>query len=378
MLRRLSWLVLACLVVACSSEESSKGGSGGSAGSGGAAGSAGSGGGAGAQPYSVQAFTAVRIQSDSAKPNFQRASTEVDFGSGPFQKATMVVDLATTCFPFESWKDNPPPPGQSWPADCDAFDRNFEILLDAPQDPKAGPPALELMRAITPFGGPLHLELDVTDVVNGRPGKHPLDVTIGTWSDASGKVTGSDGGWNVSVRFELSPGVAPKNVLAVIALIDASITDPAPLSPIPFEVPVGTASTRLEYRVTGHGGVTGAAGCGLAPAEEFCLRTHELYLDESPLDTVQPWRDDCASLCTLAHQDGANGGFDYCKENPCGAIPSVKAPRANWCPGSLTPPLTWSPPVLNAPGSHSFRFQVEDVASGGSWRVSAALFAFGP
>jgi hypothetical protein len=43
------------------------------------------------------------------------------------------------------------------PADCDAFDRNFEIALDEPDADSGAPPGLELVRAITPFGGPLRL-----------------------------------------------------------------------------------------------------------------------------------------------------------------------------------------------------------------------------
>ncbi|MBK7579091.1 MAG: hypothetical protein IPI67_02700 [Myxococcales bacterium] len=389
--RTLAAVTVLSLCVACSSDEQGgKTGTGGTAGTGGATGGASSGGSAGASgsagaggfggvaPYSVPAFDKVRINSDSSKPNFQRASTDADFGAGPFTKATLVVDLGTSCFPFEGWKDNPPPSGQNWPANCDAFDRNFELLLDPPSDPKLGPPALELMRAITPFGGPLHLEIDVTDVINARPGKHPVDVTISTWSDGAGKVSGSDGGWWVTARFDLVPGKPPRNVLAVVPLTNVSSGDPTPIAPINFDVPQGTTSTRLEYRVTGHGGVVGAAGCGLSPAEEFCLRSHTLYVDEAVLDSFSPWRDDCATLCTLAHQDSTSGGFDYCKENPCGAISSVKASRANWCPGSLTPPLTWEPSALTSPGAHNFRWQVEDIASGGSWRVSATFFAFGP
>jgi hypothetical protein len=91
-----------------------------------------------------------------------------------------------------------------------------------------------------------------------------------------------------------------------------------------------------------------------------------------------PWRDDCDTLCTLAHQDNANGGFDYCKENPCGAIASVKAPRANWCPGSETPPFSWDLPGLRSEGKHGFRWQIDGEAQGGSWRLSAVYFAFGP
>ena len=381
MRRSFACVISLLLSIACSSDDSTPKatGTGGAGGAGGADSGVGGGAGAhaGALPYSVSAFDAIRIQSKTEQPNFQRASATLDFGAGPFQKATLVVDLATTCFPFEKWKANPPPPGQNWPADCDAFDRNFEFVLDRPADPKAGPPGIELVRAITPFGGPMHLEIDVTDVVNGRPGKHTLDVHIGTWSDGAGKVSGSNGGWNVTARVDLVPGTPPRKVLAVLPLFDHSNGDPAPLAPVKFDVPAGTKASRLEYRVTGHGGVTGAAGCGMAPAEEFCSRTHALYADEIEFDSLNPWRDDCATLCTIAHQDGSNGGFDYCKENPCGAISSVKAPRANWCPGSVTPPLVWEPPAWVTPGPHSFRYQVDDIASGGSWRVSAVLFAFG-
>lgn len=364
-------LLVAMALAGCSSEEAAPDGSGG-AGGGGAAGAAGADAGF-AEPYAVPAFDAVRIGSDSSQPNFQKADVDVDLGSGPFEKVTLVVDLDTTCYPFEKWQDNPPPPGHNWPADCDAFDRNFELTFD-PADAAGGPPGIELVRAITPFGGPLHLDIDVTDVANGLPGEHRLRVLISTFSDASGQVSGADGGWNVTARFDVVPGVPPRQVLAVVPLFDGSQTAPEPLPAIPVTVPEGTVSSRLEYRVTGHGGV--AFGCGNAPAEEFCPRTHTLFVDEALAADVTPWRDDCASLCTITHQGPATGGFDYCAENPCGAIQSVQAPRANWCPGSVTPPLTWDFDALRVSGTHQFRWQISDLADGGSWRISATFFAF--
>lgn len=358
-----------------SSEDGGTGGSGGSAGS-----DSGSADGPTEAPaaFTAPAFAEVRIGSDSSKPNFQQATADIDWGPGPFSKVTLVADLGTTCFPFDSWKDNPPPTGHNWPADCDAFDRNYEFRLDPPADPAAGPPSLELVRAITPFGGPLHTEVDVTDVANALPGKHRLLVGISTWSDSSGQVSGANGGWFVSAHFDVVPGPPPRNVLAARSLFDGNVTSAEPMAPLQFEVPEGTTSTRLEYRVTGHGGVTGAPGCGLQPAEEFCLRTHALLADEVFFTDFMPWRDDCEKLCTLAHQGPDGGGFDYCAENPCGAISSVKAPRANWCPGSITPPFDVVVPGFATPGPHSFRWQISDVASGGSWRVSATFFAFGP
>lgn len=137
---------------------STAGAGGTAAGAGGAsAGAAGAAGGVPGTPSTV--FDNVRITSNSAGPNFQQANATVDFGAGPFTKVTLVVDLASTCFPFDGWKTNPPPTGQNWPADCDAFDRNFEFTLDEPKD-ATDTPAIELVRAITPFGGPLHLEVE--------------------------------------------------------------------------------------------------------------------------------------------------------------------------------------------------------------------------
>jgi hypothetical protein len=365
------------LVTGCSSEESSNGASGGSAngGTGGSAGANDAGSDALLPPYQIPAFDAVRIGSDSNQPNFQEASTEIDFGTGPFEKVTMIVDLESTCYPFEKWQANPPPSGQNWPADCDAFDRNFEFYLDRPKAPATEPPGLELERAITPFGGPLHLEVDVTDVANGLPGKHDLTVHITTYSDGAGQVSGSNGGWNVSTHFEVTPGAAPRNVLKVISLFNGSQTSSDPLPALGFEAPEGTTSSRLEYRVTGHGGAS-TAGCS-GPAEEFCIRTHALFVDGSVITDFVPWRDDCATLCTIAHTDVIGSGFDYCTENPCGSVASVKASRANWCPGSETPPFLVDAPALSTPGAHDFSWTISEVADGGTWRISATYFAFG-
>jgi hypothetical protein len=347
----------------------------GGTGTGGAAPDAGAG---GAPAAVVPLMDAVRIGSDPNKPNFQAASTTLDFGSGPFQKVVLVVDLASTCYPFSSWKNDPPPQGQNWPADCDAFDRNWSFFLDEPAG-QGSPPALELVHAITPFGGPEHLEVDVTDVANGLPGKHQLTTRISTWSDGAGKVSGSNGGWNVSAHLEVTAGPAPRKVLAVVPLLATSLGKGTPSAlgaPIAFEVPAGAVDGRIEARTSGHGGglSNGAPfpGC-IGPAEEFCKRKHVVQVDGADLADVWPWRTDCTKLCTLAK----SGNLTYCQENPCGDVNSVKAPRANWCPGSMTPPYEWKADALKTPGKHELTWSINDVADGGSWQLSAIYFAYG-
>ena len=144
---------------------------------------------------------------------------------------------------------------------------------------------------------------------------------------------------------------------------------------LPFDVPANATSGRIESRVTGHGGGTGGLGC-IGPAEEFCRRDHTVSIDGVVLEMFEPRRDDCATLCTLTHYGDPSAGFDYCLENPTGTIASVQAPRANWCPGSITPPKVWEPPELAQPGPHTLSWDISAVADGGSWRISATCFAF--
>jgi hypothetical protein len=136
-------------------------------------------------------------------------------------------------------------------------------------------------------------------------------------------------------------------------------------------VPAGATAGRIEYRVTGHGGGTDATCIG--PAEEFCRRAHSVFVDNQKLKDLDPWRSDCTKLCTLAK----SGNLTYCMENPCGALASVRAPRANWCPGSETPPFVLETDALTASGPHSFSFTISTVATGGTWRISAVYLAFG-
>ncbi len=323
-----------------------------------------------AEEISVTLFDDIRINS-TGEENVRSVTTEFEW-SGTYERATLVVDLDTTCFPFSEWST--PPSGHNWPADCDAFDRNFEFHLLPPEDAEEGTPAIELVRAITPFGGPLHFEIDVTDLANGLPGEHVIRSHISTWSDGAGQVTGSAGGWNVTARFDLLPGTPPRTVLAVTPLTDHSYGADAGTIEIPFVVPEGTTGGRIEYRTTGHGGGTDNSGACIGPAEEFCRRWHQIFVDDTRWGTIQPWRTDCDQLCTLT---SAGASREYCAENPTGAIGSVRAPRANWCPGDLTPPLIVETEELSQPGEHVFSYFIENVASGGSWRTSSVFIAYG-
>jgi hypothetical protein len=318
----------------------------------------------------------VRIGSLNGRgwPNIGRASAEFVVEKGPFAKVTLVIDLESACYPFEKWSNDPPPAGQVWPADCDAFDRNFNVFIDdTSSDGGNAPPPFEVVHAITPFGGPEHLEVDVTDFANGLPGRHRLTVDINAYSDVAGQLTGSNNGWTVSAKMNLTGGTAPHQVLAVVPLY-LGVQTPGDTPPnLPFTVPPGAIGGRIEYRTSGHGQGPLGVGC-VGPAEEFCNHPHQIFVDGEQVKTLRTWRNDCGTLCTVTH--GAN--LDYCLENPCGDMRSVVAPRANWCPGSMTPPFVWDDiSALRVPGPHAFTFNILSLLPGGSWQVSAIYFAYG-
>ncbi len=325
------------------------------------------------EPFTVAAFDDVRIVSDFDSENFQKAVTTIDVGDGPFAAVTLVVDLDTSCFPFAKWADDPPPQGESFPPSCDAFDRNFHFTLD--EDEGAVP--FELVRAITPFGGPLHLEVDVTDLMNALGGgAHTLTTHITTFSDGDGLVSGSAGGWDVSAHVDVVPGDNASGVVGAAAVFFGDLTHDEFSISRDFTVPEGSKTTRIEYRTTGHGGPNTDRGC-IGPAEEFCRRGHLIDVADSTLIAdFEPFLESCEEFCTIASGPGPNGGnFQYCEESPTGNIQSVQAPRANWCPGRVTPPLVLDG-RLDA-GVHTLRFEVgPNIAEGGSWFTSATVFFY--
>lgn len=307
----------------------------------------------------------------------QHQDIPFDLGPGSFAKVTLVVDLDTDCYPWEKWQQSPPPAGENWPATCDAFDRTMGFVSDPAGGPD-DPPGFELLRSITPFGGPAHLEADITDFANAHPGTHVLRSYINSWPDWDGIVSGSAGGWHLSVRVDVEPGPPPRDVLAAISLFSGDVGVDGATTMIPFTLPEGTAKAELEYRISGHGGATDNVGDCIGPAEEFCKRRHHISVDGSLITSFYAWRIDCGDYCSITGNPLPVGPGNYCLENPCGAIGSVQAARANWCPGALVDPLRG--PITGALGAgtdHNFQFTIDDVVEGGSWTVSAVVYAYG-
>ena len=304
----------------------------------------------------------------------QHKDVDFDLGVAPFAKVTLIVDLESPCYPFDKWISDPPPQGQNWPAKCDAFDRTMGFVIDPAATPD-DPPGFEALRSITPFGGPSHIEEDITDWANARPGAHSLRSYINSWPDGAGKVSGSAGGWSLTVRLDVVPGEPPRRVLAAIPLFAGDVGADTPAPKIGFTLPEGTVKTGFSYRVSGHGGADDPSVDCIGPAEEFCKREHTVLLDGVELFKGKAWRSDCTDFCTLAKGFANNPDQSYCMENPCGAIQSVNAPRANWCPSAVVHPYEGATAL--AAGDHEFSFVIDNMYPGGSWTVSAVMYAYG-
>lgn len=305
----------------------------------------------------------------------------VELGAGPFAEVTLTFRLESPCFPFDKWTDNPPPAGEAFPAQCDRFDRLMYFEMD-PALEESDAAGMQVLRAITPYGGPLEKTVDITDFANARPGAHSLRSFVGTWVDDEGQVSGSDGGYFLSVEVETKPGPPPRAVLSVFPLWSGWVGVETMLPELPFTLPEGTTHAQLVYLVTGHGGAMDPSSACIGAADEFCKRTHHLYFDGTELTPdgfsgsgFVPWRDDCSELCTLAQGHPMMGS--YCQQNPNRAVRNVTGSRANWCPGDDVEPILT--PLLAAqatPGEHRVRFAIDDIYPDGRWQVALAVYAY--
>jgi hypothetical protein len=299
-------------------------------------------------------MTGARVgsQGSTGWASIGRAYANVDWQDAPFASVNLVIDLDTACYPFDKWASDPPPPGQSWPADCDAFDRNLDVFVD---DGGASPP-FEVIHAVTPFGGPAHLEADVTDLANALPGAHRLRLDLGSFSDAQGLSTGSNAGWTVSARVDVVPGrlggACWRRCRSTPARSRRAIRCPSCRSWFPPARRRGGSSTAPAA-------TAGPARRALRRAgREFCDRRHQIFVDGATVEDIEPYREDCQTLCTLAIK-GRPTPASITARRTRAAIRPACGRRAPTGARAARRHLSWGGhPRARSPGAHTFSFQV--------------------
>jgi hypothetical protein len=123
-------------------------------------------------------------------------------------------------------------------------------------------------------------------------------------------------------------------------------------------VPAGLKNLRLRYTSTGHGGWGGG--------DEFNQKLNEIFVDGKRVYHFIPWRTDCGNFRLLNPSSGNFGN----------GLSSSDLSRSNWCPGSVTEPVTIPLPDLT-PGVHTFKVKIplgeREGTSFSAWNVSGSL-----
>jgi hypothetical protein len=202
----------------------------------------------------------------------------------------------------------------------------------------------EIARFATPFGGTVDWTTDVTALSPLLTGHKRLMVQIDTWV---GPNRPPGAGWVVDAKLTFTPGTPDRVPIQVIPLWDVTkfdVGDPAQPPAIPARmvaIPAEADAVEIRSFITGHG-QGNLQNCG-----EFCPKMHTYTVGGMNFQK-RIWRDDCASFCTLATTPA---GQQYCRESPTGQVASVRAPRANWCPGALVNVWSFDVTAAAKPGT---------------------------
>ncbi|TWW02600.1 peptide-N-glycosidase [Chitinophaga pinensis] len=241
-------------------------------------------------------------------------------------------------------------------------------------------PTLELMRFFTPFGvnhynqkvrikgyqwaDSVVYRQDITALQPRLEGEVWMGVFVGNYDK---------GGHKVSLRLKYYPAdndqdTTPKEHWIMPIFNTTNLMEMAGQEygtmfgkdslVVTVNVPAGLKNLRLRYTTTGHGGWGGG--------DEFNEKLNEIFVDGKRVYHFIPWRTDCGNFRLLNPSSGNFGN----------GLSSSDLSRSNWCPGSVTEPVTIPLPDLT-PGVHTFRVAIplgeREGNSFSAWNVSGCL-----
>ncbi len=239
-------------------------------------------------------------------------------------------------------------------------------------------PLIELMRFFTPFGIGQFNHIQIKDKI-WNPAAHfrqeitvfaPLlkdrEVYIGMY------ISNYDGaGHQVNAHISIHPSELSTEEATVIMPLFNTVNVlemdgqeyPTLFSTekglfVEFELEKAVNNAQLRYITTGHG--------GWEAGDEFNPKENKIILDGKQIHTVIPWREDCGSYRLM---NPASGNFKN-------GLSSSDLSRSNWCPGTVTYPMTIGLGNLAA-GKHKIQIRINQGDAQGSsfssWNVSGIL-----
>jgi GLPGLI family protein len=239
-------------------------------------------------------------------------------------------------------------------------------------------PPIELMRFFTPFGIKQynHIELkdkkwhdkvnyrqDISDFNSILSNQEVwIGVFIGNYDKGGHKINlditiHDEEGQNKGYNFAL-PLFYTTNILEMAGQEYSSMFDNGKGLIVEFEVTKEVKNAKLKYITTGHG--------GWENGDEFVPKQNSLFLDDKNIYNFIPWREDCGSYRLY---NPASGNFNN-------GLSSSDYSRSNWCPGTITNPISIELGNLSA-GKHSIQIKIPQGKPEGTsfsyWNVSGIV-----
>lgn len=241
-------------------------------------------------------------------------------------------------------------------------------------------PAIELMRFFTPFGvrhfndqvkikgynwaDSVIYRQDISELLPRLQGEVWLGLFIGNYDKGGHKASlnlkyypGYEGAETTGSGNWVQPIFNTLNLMEMAGQEYGTIFEKDSLT-VTVNIPEGIKNLHLRYTTTGHGGWGGG--------DEFNPKLNEVFVDGQRIYHFIPWRADCGTYRLL---NPASGNFGN-------GLSSSDLSRSNWCPGTLTPPVTIPLPNL-APGKHTFKVAIPlgkpEGGSFSSWNVAGCL-----
>lgn len=258
----------------------------------------------------------------------------------------------------------------------DPWDRFGSVYLVAP----TGTANVELLKFMTGFGTGLPYkkdtipdhptvekwaeyslwEADLTHLASLLQGEVTIEAVIDTWVNP---------GWSIDFELSFKAEAQALNPSWVAPILDntreywTKEVFASERATIEVDIPAGLESLKMFYLTSGHG--------GRRSGDEFNKKDHVIYVDGAEVLRFVPWRED---------------GPLFRKFSPTSAkwdgdVWSSDLSRSNWIPGDQVLPMVFDLSSHLAPGKHSIRFQVEDMAEStpdnlNYWNISVVLAGY--
>lgn len=219
---------------------------------------------------------------------------------------------------------------------------------------------VEIMRFVTPFGGPATFIADLTAFAPLLEGETSLRVWISTWKNPA---------WRVTLKLDYTAaGVGYRRPEWAKPIFNGEITAEQSSLKTKITIPQGLARPRLHLLSTGHA-TDGMGG------DEFISRSHVIKVDGVEVARWRPWSEDGGSLRRMNPTSGRT-------EIDQRELWASDLDRSGWHPGLLVEPMRVPLPELTA-GTHEIELRIENIRpkdqSGyGYWRVSGIVVADEP